>query len=135
MEKNLLVKIFFKIFLIIWCIKVYKPYTFLRNYIFSVFTFIINTECGWKTVTSYHLIKSLVLVSKLCHKHVSWKEQNTGYLNIYYTCICNKIIIGLVRDLNPGPLAPKARIIPLDQRACILTHRGKINQKTLNKLW
>ena len=25
---------------------------------------------------------------------------------------------GLVRDLNPGPLAPKARIIPLDQRAC-----------------
>ncbi len=26
---------------------------------------------------------------------------------------------GLVRDLNPGPLAPKARIIPLDQRAAI----------------
>ena len=25
--------------------------------------------------------------------------------------------IGLVRDLNPGPLAPEARIIPLDQRA------------------
>ena len=24
---------------------------------------------------------------------------------------------GLVRDLNPGPLAPKARIIPLDQQA------------------
>ena len=28
-----------------------------------------------------------------------------------------KIMHGLVRDLNPGPLAPKARIIPLDQRA------------------
>ncbi len=28
-----------------------------------------------------------------------------------------KKIAGLVRDLNPGPLAPKARIIPLDQRA------------------
>ena len=26
---------------------------------------------------------------------------------------------GLVRDLNPGPLAPKARIIPLDQRATL----------------
>ena len=25
--------------------------------------------------------------------------------------------IGLVRDLNPGPRAPEARIIPLDQRA------------------
>ncbi len=24
---------------------------------------------------------------------------------------------GLVRGLNPGPLAPKARIMPLDQRA------------------
>lgn len=28
-----------------------------------------------------------------------------------------KKIIGPVRDLNPGPLAPKARIIPLDQQA------------------
>ena len=26
-------------------------------------------------------------------------------------------VSGLVRDLNPGPLAPEARIIPLDQRA------------------
>ena len=25
---------------------------------------------------------------------------------------------GLVLDLNPGPLAPKAGIIPLDQRGC-----------------
>ena len=29
----------------------------------------------------------------------------------------NYIMAGLVRDLNPGPLAPEARIIPLDQRA------------------
>ena len=28
-----------------------------------------------------------------------------------------KIKNGLVRDLNPGPLAPKAKIMPLDQRA------------------
>ena len=26
---------------------------------------------------------------------------------------------GPVRDLNPGPLAPKARIIPLDQQATL----------------
>ena len=31
-----------------------------------------------------------------------------------------KNTVGLVRDSNPGPLAPKARIIPLDQRADIL---------------
>ena len=31
--------------------------------------------------------------------------------------------IGLVRDLNPGPLAPKARIIPLDQRAMFVSER------------
>ena len=30
------------------------------------------------------------------------------------------IKVGLVRDLNPGPLAPKARIIPLDQRAVMI---------------
>ena len=29
---------------------------------------------------------------------------------------------GLVRDLNPGPLAPKARIIPLDQRATCMCY-------------
>ena len=28
-----------------------------------------------------------------------------------------KIKIGPVRELNPGPLAPEARIIPLDQPA------------------
>ena len=27
---------------------------------------------------------------------------------------------GLSRDLNPGPLAPKARIIPLDQRVFVI---------------
>ena len=35
---------------------------------------------------------------------------------IYWACPKRQ---GLVRDLNPGPLAPKARIIPLDQRASI----------------
>ena len=29
---------------------------------------------------------------------------------------------GPVRELNPGPLAPKARIIPLDQQATGLHH-------------
>ena len=29
-------------------------------------------------------------------------------------------VIGLVRDLNPGPLAPEAKIIPLDQRAAMI---------------
>ena len=35
--------------------------------------------------------------------------------------VCRIKINGLVRDLNPGPLAPKARIIPLDQRATMIT--------------
>ncbi len=33
--------------------------------------------------------------------------------------------LGPVRDLNPGPLAPKARIIPLDQRAEIREDDGR----------
>ena len=38
---------------------------------------------------------------------------------------------GLVRDLNPGPLAPKARIIPLDQQAtCYMTQMA--NMSTLH---
>jgi hypothetical protein len=40
-----------------------------------------------------------------------------------YGCECTVYdikIVGLVRDLNPGPRAPEARIIPLDQRAELL---------------
>ena len=36
--------------------------------------------------------------------------------NSFQDNICHKTS-GLVRDLNPGPRAPEARIIPLDQRA------------------
>ena len=35
----------------------------------------------------------------------------------------SKKIGGLVRDLNPGPLAPQARIRPLDQRAAVITSK------------
>ncbi len=46
------------------------------------------------------------------------KDIFTCYLkDIYHFHFCK--MIGLVRDLNPGPLAPKARIIPLDQRATL----------------
>ena len=38
-------------------------------------------------------------------------------ISLYFQIYLHKILLGLVRDLNPGPLAPKARIIPLDQRA------------------
>ena len=36
---------------------------------------------------------------------------------------------GPVRDLNPGPLAPKARIIPLDQRAIHMRPIQSIDSK------
>ena len=31
--------------------------------------------------------------------------------------LCHRFFQGLVQELNPGPLASQARIIPLDQRA------------------
>ena len=37
--------------------------------------------------------------------------------------------MGLVRDLNPGPLAPKARIIPLDQRAVVTSVLVTVNEQ------
>ena len=36
---------------------------------------------------------------------------------------------GLVRELNPGPLAPKARIMPLDQRAAVVWYTWNVNYK------
>ena len=33
------------------------------------------------------------------------------------SCVGQNIGMGLLRELNPGPLAPEARIMPLDQAA------------------
>ena len=44
--------------------------------------------------------------------------------------MCKKY--GLVRDLNPGPLAPKARIIPLDQRAIHVWDRWYFTCRSLS---
>ena len=41
---------------------------------------------------------------------------------------------GLVRDLNPGPLAPKARIIPLDQRALLTVELCIKSASTFNEV-
>ena len=51
--------------------------------------------------------------------------------------IKKKIFGGLSRDLNPGPRAPEARIIPLDQRATssVMTQFERVSSSTINSLW
>ena len=43
-----------------------------------------------------------------------------------------KEVIGLLRELNPGPLAPEARIMPLDQAARYVHARenGSVSPRT-----
>ncbi|GFQ98563.1 hypothetical protein TNCT_594571 [Trichonephila clavata] len=41
--------------------------------------------------------------------------------------------LGLGRDLNPGPLAPKARIIPLDHRATVHKKDPRVQQVLRDK--
>ena len=48
-------------------------------------------------------------------------------MNCYVWLTLKRNIIefsGLVRELNPGPLTPEARIIPLDQRAWSVKNGG-----------
>ena len=52
-----------------------------------------------------------------CIKKIGKKTFNCNPIHVCVDTILKKGLIGLVRDLNPGPLAPKARIIPLDQQA------------------
>jgi hypothetical protein len=40
-----------------------------------------------------------------------------GQFYVLYDDAVSKKTIGLVRELNPGPIAPESRIIPLDQTA------------------
>ena len=49
----------------------------------------------------------------------AWRAANAMRANACDMWV-NATANGLVRDLNPGPLAPKARIIPLDQRAMVI---------------
>ena len=63
-------------------------------------------------------------------------------MNVQLKCIkynkeqlCSHKRYGLVRDLNPGPLAPKARIIPLDQRATYKMVSKHINLTVLVSSW
>ena len=50
---------------------------------------------------------------------VSDEPVNRQKKNVKKKIVTNKNFSGPVRDLNPGPLAPKARIIPLDQQAAV----------------
>ena len=48
------------------------------------------------------------------------KELQELFALVYVVSFLGETKTGPVRDLNPGPLAPKARIIPLDQRAVVV---------------
>ena len=57
------------------------------------------------------------LLLQFCSKWYKFRRIYLKLGNIYRDLLKYAHYFGLVRDLNPGPLAPKARIIPLDQRA------------------
>ena len=99
--------------------------------------------------TSYTIPKSILLTpaTKFCASVVNISRRTHGYRKKRF-CKCvqrshitgvtftfptshnlKKIMKGFVRDLNPGPLTPKARIIPLDQQA----HTPTNNQSALSK--
>ena len=59
--------------------------------------------CVVAATTQVRILVTALFFSPIPSKKRDFQEENSG----------------LVRDLNPGPLAPKARIIPLDQRAAM----------------
>ena len=54
--------------------------------------------------------------TKVMHEHDMGPRKRRYGFNIALWVFKSQSF-GLVRDLNPGPRAPEARIIPLDQRA------------------
>ena len=58
-------------------------------------------------------------VTQLFDAHVTFLNMSAkmSIVLITFPHYWTEYLEGLVRDLNPGPLAPEARIIPLDQRA------------------
>ena len=47
------------------------------------------------------------------------------HTNVAMLCVCALRACGLLRELNPGPLAPEARIMPLDQATLALPDRDR----------
>ena len=83
----------------------------------------------------YSILNYYFLMEMFPWKYV-WKERGCRWLVLVTSCTLSETIIirptshqamemsawkrknnGLVRELNSGPLAPKARIMPLDQQA------------------
>ena len=67
------------------------------------------------------ILSQLVNIHRLNHSATSSCAQEVAVCNQWPEICLSELVKrsakGLIRDLNPGPLAPKARIIPLDQRA------------------
>ena len=88
------------------------------NLLFSIVCtekFVPSVVSVWYKWASAHLKKTITTFVYLVYVNIIDAD---AYQIIRLECpsICSKKN-GLVRDSNPGPLAPKARIIPLDQRA------------------
>ena len=67
----------------------------------------------------YYIGKSVIPFICICfYRKLDNIKNCLSYLTYSSYLVCRKNM-GLVRDLNPGPRAPEARIIPLDQRADI----------------
>ena len=81
----------------------------------------IRQNTGWARVgvskIKRHVLKILVTYDT-SHYFSALKKNGVATFLVVWQCIIRKEVrIGPVRESNPGPLAPKARIMPLDQQA------------------
>ena len=83
-----------------------------------------DCKCSFWYKLSQELLFSIKHPCELDHGDLKLKTGLQGRASIWHwqimwiNCLSYSYkISGLVRDLNPGPRAPEARIIPLDQRA------------------
>ena len=69
----------------------------------------ISFACGMSALNHTH---------QMPHRHAIFNAQ---LIQVAINLLCSAIYFqnanGLLRELNPGPLAPEARIMPLDQAA------------------
>ena len=80
----------------------------------------IRRNTGWARVGAskikWHILKILVTYDT-SHFFSALKHWSSNFLVVWQCIIRKEVRIGPVRESNPGPLAPKARIMPLDQQA------------------
>ena len=94
-----------------------RPLWFFHLYILSSATTALSTSCQGRLYPHIYFYIYTYIHTHIYKFRKKAAQANTKKFNLLRKLKIFFPLLGPVRESNPGPLAPEARIIPLDQQA------------------